>query len=660
MGAKPRHRRRHACSALLVIAMTTLGTLVLGSSPASAHAFLVTSNPQPGQRLAGAPSQIVLRFSEPVAVSSPRVSVQTTSGHRTRAGQLQLGDNAQTLTLPVFDLGRGIYEVSWSVTAQDGHDTAGTFAFAIGNVAGALPVTSVTATSVSLPEATATTLFLAGAALALGGLVSELFVWRPRHPRGDAGAPGVPPAPVALGLVTALAGSALQLTVLVADMHGSLGTAAAWRATLGSRAGLGSAIELVSCAYALWVLRVSRFRVLALAPLGLAVVAAALRGHSGTTHTWWAGPANVVHLVLAGLWVGALAHLVRVLRQLEPGARLRAASDSIHRYATLALVAVPPLLVAGAVTVLAQLHHLSDLVTTAYGLILLTKLSVVIAVLGLAAGARARGLGPNGLHLRALRGLTRAELGGLFVIVAASAALTATAPPAPGQLASDLLGAPPLRGPVTRDAALAGQLTVFVSAAEGRLRIDADTPDGQPARLTRLEVEARYPNAPSVGLYPRGCGSGCATMPIDWPPGTTSFRVRVDASGWAGATATLTLEWPPGPDATALLAQVVATMRTQPSIIVTEQVSSGPHSQSPAAPVTLTGADFINQEPYANGGAVDVRSHPRAEGLVDIEWSLPGSQIWGQLTIDDTERLRHELIVDPGHRIDRTFDYTAQ
>ena len=71
----------------------------------------------------------------------------------------------------------------------------------------------------------------------------------------------------------------------------------------------------------------------------------------------------------------------------------------------------------------------------------------------------------------------------------------------------------------------------------------------------------------------------------------------------------------------------------------------------------FAGIDFISREVYANGGAVDIRSYSRGRGLTDIELSLPGSQLWQQLTIDETGRLRHEVIVDPGHLIERTFSY---
>jgi hypothetical protein len=89
---------------------------------------------------------------------------------------------------------------------------------------------------------------------------------------------------------------------------------------------------------------------------------------------------------------------------------------------------------------------------------------------------------------------------------------------------------------------------------------------------------------------------------------------------------------------------------------VTETVTSGPGSGTPAATYGLSGRQFMQTEVFA-GGAVDVRPLARRGDLTEVAFAFPGSQIWYRVWIDRHYRLQRELILSPGHRISRTFRY---
>jgi putative copper export protein len=120
---------------------------------------------------------------------------------------------------------------------------------------------------------------------------------------------------VAWGLLLALAGAGGSFLLLAA--RGGTGPAAAfdpqaWRAALGGRPGAITAVVGALVAYALWILARPRARAWALAPLGVAVLATAWRGHPGVAAEagrWWEAVANGLHVAGATLWVGALTLL---------------------------------------------------------------------------------------------------------------------------------------------------------------------------------------------------------------------------------------------------------------------------------------------------------------------------------------------------------------
>lgn len=640
---------------LLAALIVVLGLVLPGI--ASAHAFLVRTTPRPGERLGTSPPAVVLDFSEPIVSGSARITVRTSDGVAVALGPPEERRGGAQVWAPLPPLDDAIYRVGWQVLADDGHASAGEFAFAVG-AGGAVPTTTTTSGAISWPDVALSWLLLLGLALGWGGLASEVVVWSPVVGRGGF---LVPRAPVAWGLLLALAGAGGSFLLLAA--RGGTGPAAAfdpqaWRAALGGRPGAITAVVGALVAYALWILARPRARAWALAPLGVAVLATAWRGHPGVAAEagrWWEAVANGLHVAGATLWVGALVHLALTLQRVRDAERRSALAAAARRYAALALPTVFVVLVGGVITAIAELRTPADLVATAYGRVLLVKLGFVAAALGLALAARLRALpAPN---LGRLGRLTRVEGAALLGAIALSAVLGSTATPGPSAAAAELLGPPPLTGPVIRLASQAGQLAVFLAAAEGELQLWVIAPGGEPAGEARVQVEGRSPSGAGLDLYPRTCGRGCFSMGFPWPEGTTHLRVTVSGAEWTGGRVEFAVPWPPALENPQLLERVVATMRAQPEVWMTERVSSGPGMATGPYSVRLTGPRFVEQELYVASGADDVHLIHDGSGLRSVVFWLPGSWTWYRLWIDDEYRVQRETIVNSGHLIERAFSY---
>lgn len=633
---------------------------LLPAAPAAAHPFLVRTVPRANERLSAGPEAITLQFSEPI-VGGERVALLTIDGQTVPVsppGRLP-GGAGFAVALP--PLGAAVYLVSWQGLGRDGDLAAGEFAFAVGS-APALPTASAAGAAVAWPNVVASWLFLGGLTLALGGLASEAVVWGPLARRHGLVVPG---APVGPSLLLSLLGAALVLALIAAAGAGG-GLAAGldprtWAAALGTRPGLLATLSAGLVAYALWLVALPRLRRWALLPLAGAVAAAAWRGHSGVSAEaglWWAAPANALHLAAAGLWLGALAHLALVVWQRRSGGQEPLLGEAARRYAGLALLVVPPLLVAGLATALAEVTAPAELLATPYGRVLLLKLLLVLAALALALAARRRALRPAlARKLRPLRRLVAVEALTLAGVVGATAALVNLPTPRATVAEAGSFGPPPLSGPVVRTAALAGQFAVHLAAADGQLELRAIPPSEQLAPGTRVELAGRSPTGAQLSLYPRACGPGCLTMGFAWPEGTSRFSATVWAPDRPGGAVELELPWPPGSEASALLGRVIETMRAQPAVRFTERVSSGPGAEAGPYPIAMSGAYFIERELYVASGADDVRLVPGDAETRSIVLFLPSSWIWYQLWIDADDRLRREPIVNPGHRIERTFSY---
>jgi copper transport protein len=232
------------------------------------------------------------------------------------------------------------------------------------------------------------------------------------------------------------------------------------------------------------------------------------------------------------------------------------------------------------------------------------------------------------------------------------------APPASTSVAAtSLLGPQPLRGPVARDAGLAGNLTVGVAATSNQVRIDVFAPGGDPADDAEVELEAELPGGEGRTLVPRPCGPGCFTQRITLPQGTTRLHVTASAPDWPRGTADVTLDAPPLPSDPTLVADLVDRMRAVPAVTFVETTTSGPGSTVTPSTFSLSGSEYVDLEPWAAGTADDVQPLRGAPGF---RMYLAGERIWITVWQDDQGRITREHIVTPTHDIDRNqFRYPA-
>lgn len=629
-----------------VVAVVTMGV----PTAASAHSFLIRSEPPAGARLAASPKLLTMFFSEPFVSASEHVSVRRLDG-----AELQLQPahaRASEIRQPLPPRLRGIYVVSWRVLSDDGHISVGEYAFAVGSTAALPTLTSSTSGRTDLQDVLASWLFFVGLALALGGLVSERVLWR--------GA-GVGRAPV-LPALAAAASAQLWLLVLVAGARDGGGFTAglSWRAVdaaTSTRPGALTIVAFVAVAIAAAIAVMPRARVFAAVPLAGAAIATSARGHSGTSAAWWALPADSVHLLTAAVWVGALVHLVLVAARVRNQPEILVAG--VRRYSRLALPTVLVVLASGVLTAIPEFRSFGDLVDTSYGRTLLVKSALIATALLFAVVSRRRGLADD-VHPRftLLRRATGAEALAVVAVLGAASVLVNAAPPQRqvSAAAFPALGPPPLQGPAVQLAELAGQLVVGLAATRQELRFTILPPGTQPAGSLTLTADARPPAGRPIDLFPRPCGKGCFTIRSRLRPGRTQITVHIASSLWRGGDATFEVGSPIPPLAAALLARVAHTMRVLPSLEVTEQVTSGPGSSTVPATYTLAGKQFMQTEVFGGGG-VDVREISQQRGVRELSFAVPGSSIWYRMWIDGKNRLTRELILDPGHRIYRTFHY---
>jgi copper resistance protein D len=142
-------------------------------------------------------------------------------------------------------------------------------------------------------------------------------------------------------------------------------------------------------------------------------------------------PSDMLHLLAAGAWLGALPALVRLLGSAP---RLDDATQAVRRFSTLGLAAVGVLVVSGVINAWFLVGDVDALIATTYGRLLLVKLAVFAEMIALAAVNRMfltpRLVAGNGEALRLLRRNAIVETAMGIVVVSIVAVLGITIPAA--------------------------------------------------------------------------------------------------------------------------------------------------------------------------------------------------------------------------------------
>ena len=367
-------RRRLVLVATAAVALAVPGT-------AFAHVTLVDSEPVTQSRVDRPPTEVRLRFNEPVTITSNAVEVLAPNG-TVLSGTARTEDDGRVVVAPVsrLRLGQG-YTVRWRVIGEDGHSPAGVFTFGVG-VNAPPPTEAVGASGTTWRDDVARWGLFAALALLIGPLTLRLLVLRgpvPGQLEHRFHLVSVIAAflviDVGIAAFVLRASNALQLPFVdlpYGDLQPFAEKTRFGIAFLVMTIGFGIVAALLLVG---WVFDRLELRIPALL-LSVALLSGlSLSGHQGTepNSSWISELADWLHLVAASVWVGGVASLAFLVWPLAPSLRRTA----FVGFARIAVVLVAVMVLAGGYLALVRLPELSDLWETLYGQLLLMKVAVV-------------------------------------------------------------------------------------------------------------------------------------------------------------------------------------------------------------------------------------------------------------------------------------------
>lgn len=401
--------------------------LVLFAAPAAlAHANLVRSEPVADSVQPVAPTRARLWFSEDVEPRFTTISVVDTNNKSFDKGDAhRLPDDPKGMEISLNDLPRGLYTVVWhAVSAVDGHATAGSFSFTVGDqpLAVASPREIMTqvqaALSVSelppLREIVVQWLNILTLILLVGSFTFPILILFPAM-RGiivsEASLAGKPPITMTLAW-QAWSLRWLLFTAIMAILYSVMTVAVLMNHVISIGSDASSILTILTATRFgyIWF-----FRVIVLIALGgllfrarfdrqsmrswqigvglglLLVISQSLNSHGAAV----SDPplvsllTDIIHLTGAAIWVGGLVQLIvtapKLFQSSNPQERVQALAALIARFSFIAFITVGFIVLTGVFATFVQVGSFEAFFGTLYGKSLFFKIALVIPLLALAA-----------------------------------------------------------------------------------------------------------------------------------------------------------------------------------------------------------------------------------------------------------------------------------
>lgn len=471
----------------------------IGAGRASAHAALIDATPAAGAVVTDSPTEIVLRFSEPVDVVPDAIRLLDDAGVEIPLGEVTQILGAETLAASVPRLTDGTYVVGWSILSADSHPITAAYTFSVGVATDTAPGLLDAAIDGRSGSGTASGglavgrwMSFAGLALVLGTAV-VLMMCAPAL-LGRRRTTIVLTAGTVIGVV----GTAAMIVAQTRAVTGSAWSPSGWRTVLDSTSGRWwwarlIALPITGATFAVqppWNRWISRLPVVVLGGLLLVVYASGGHAVSGRSQTL-GFVSTIVHLGAMSVWIGGVATLLLIARRDETW-------PVAVRFSIPAAGSVGALAVTGIFQAWRQLGGITNLADTVYGRWLIVKVALVAVLVALATLTR-RNLRvsshddstgeadtQHGAIAVALRRIVAVEAGLIALVLAATAGLVNATPPLTQSRA-------PASVTVTSEGFLA-QVIVDPAVTGGTvLHVYINSVDGTLLRPDEVTVQAALP-----------------------------------------------------------------------------------------------------------------------------------------------------------------------
>ena len=369
----------------------------LGFPLASAHPFLLDSEPGQGQNAPAGTIQIITNYSEAVEIGFSELKVYDANGNQIDNRDTAYNDGETSLIVTTQPLEDGVYTITSKVLSKvDGHLVQAAIVFGVGDVKidSALLEKQETSESTFIPESIARFPGLVGQTIVLGGVIVSITIWSSQQTRFREVFADINEQfklkfskIIGYGVIATFASNFIMLGVQTWRLETSpldvIGT------TFGTTWLIRMIITIVIIGLWFWMERKKQITIKGQIPLLVAslilIATTTMMGHGASTELEAPWILDYTHNLLSSIWIGGLIFFAFValptITKTDNSTKEKIALSLIPRFSGLFIIAIGILIITGPTLLWFLDDNVASLTDSTYGKLILIKIGIAAVMI---------------------------------------------------------------------------------------------------------------------------------------------------------------------------------------------------------------------------------------------------------------------------------------
>ena len=370
----------------------------LGFPLASAHPFLLDSEPGQGQNAPAGTTQIITNYSEAVEIGFSELRVYDANGNQIDNKDTAYNDGETSLIVTTPPLEDGVYTITSKVLSKiDGHLVQAAIVFGVGDVKidSSLLEKQENSETTFIPESIARFPGLVGQTIVLGGVIVSITIWSSQQTRFREVFADINEQfkikfskIIGIGVIATFASNFIMLGVQTWRLETSpldvIGT------TFGTTWLIRMIITIIIIGLWFWMEKKNEITIKGQIPLLIAslilIATTTMMGHGASTELEAPWILDYSHNLLSSIWIGGVIFFAFValptITKTENSIKEKITLSLIPRFSGLFIIAIGILIITGPTLLWFLDDNVASLTDSTYGKLILIKIAIAAAMIG--------------------------------------------------------------------------------------------------------------------------------------------------------------------------------------------------------------------------------------------------------------------------------------
>ena len=370
----------------------------LGFPLASAHPFLLDSEPGQGQNAPAGTTQIITNYSEAVEIGFSELKVYDANGNQVDNKDTAYNGGETSLIVTTPPLEDGVYTITSKVLSKiDGHLVQAAIVFGVGDVKidSSLLEKQENSETTFIPESIARFPGLVGQTIVLGGVIVSITIWSSQQTRFREVFADINEQfkikfskIIGIGVIATFASNFIMLGVQTWRLETSpldvIGT------TFGTTWLIRMIITIIIIGLWFWMEKKNEITIKGQIPLLIAslilIATTTMMGHGASTELEAPWILDYTHNLLSSIWIGGVIFFAFValptITKTENSIKEKITLSLIPRFSGLFIIAIGILIITGPTLLWFLDDNVASLTDSTYGKLILIKIAIAAAMIG--------------------------------------------------------------------------------------------------------------------------------------------------------------------------------------------------------------------------------------------------------------------------------------